>query len=107
MGPIVAAARAQLGTALNRAVIDTGGFRFGNVTDLRDVNFVPGGAKYGDLPGMLALGAPGAVFLAGEGSEGPEILQRMYRSVQAEKNVKTFENIQNIIRSQKLIFRQE
>src|SRR5205814_2285747 len=34
-GPWVAAARAQCGEAIDQAVIDTGGFRFGNVLDLR------------------------------------------------------------------------
>jgi hypothetical protein len=62
-GPIVAAARAVSGTAVDRAVIDTGGFRFGKVLDLRDPAFLPGGAKYGDVPGMLALASsPALVF---------------------------------------------
>ena len=58
-GPLVAAARAQSRDAVDRAVIDTGGFRFGKLLNIHDVDFLPGGAKYGDLPGMLALGAPG------------------------------------------------
>ena len=37
-----------------------------------DLNFLPGGAKYGDLPGMLALGAPGELWLAGEGPMGAD-----------------------------------
>jgi dienelactone hydrolase len=28
-------------------------FRFGMVKDVRDANFLPGGAKYGDLPGLI------------------------------------------------------
>ena len=66
--PIVAAARALAGDAIDRAAVDTGGFRFGKVLDYRDPQFLPGGAKYLDLPGMLALGAPHPLWLAGEGS---------------------------------------
>ncbi len=57
-GPIVAAARAVSGDAIDLAAIDTGGFRFANLLDYRDPQFLPGGAKYLDLPGLLALGAP-------------------------------------------------
>lgn len=31
----------------------TGGFRFAQVTDVHDPRFLPGGAKYGDLPGLI------------------------------------------------------
>lgn len=65
-GPIVAAARAVAGSAIDRIAVDTGGFRFARLTDYRDPNFLPGGAKYGDLPGLLALGAPGKAWLSGE-----------------------------------------
>ena len=68
-GPIVAAARAVAGEAIDRAAVDTGGFRFGNLLDYRDPQFLPGGAKYLDLPGMLALGAPHPLWLAGEDHE--------------------------------------
>jgi dienelactone hydrolase len=65
-GPIVAAARAVSGDAIQRAVIDTGGFRFGQVLNIHDPNFLPGGAKYGDIPGMLTLAAPAPTLLLGE-----------------------------------------
>jgi dienelactone hydrolase len=57
-GPIVAAARALAGDAIDRAAVDTGGLRFAKLLDFRDPLFLPGGAKYLDLPGLLALGAP-------------------------------------------------
>jgi hypothetical protein len=69
MGPVAAAARALSGDVVYRAAIDTGGFRFGNLADYHAVNFLPGGAKYDDLPGLLALNAPERLWLAGE-SEG-------------------------------------
>jgi len=77
-GPIVAAARALAGEAVDRAVVDTKGFRFGHVLDYRDPMFLPGGAKYLDLPGILALNAPHALWLAGEGRE-PEFVSTAYR----------------------------
>ena len=48
------AARCRAGEALHRAAIDTGGFRFLNVRELHHPDFLPGGAKYGDIPGMLS-----------------------------------------------------
>ncbi len=66
MGPIVAAARALAGNAIDRAAVNTGGFRFAQLLDYRDPQFLPGGAKYLDVPGLLALGAPHPLWLAGE-----------------------------------------
>ena len=77
-GPWVAAACAQARGAVERAAVDTGGFRFGQLLDVQDVNFLPGGAKYGDLPGMLAVAAPMRLWLAGEGREGPELVRKIY-----------------------------
>ena len=71
-GPIVAAARALAGRAIDRAAVDTGGFRFGKLLDYRDPMFLPGGAKYLDVPGMIALNAPHPLWLAGEGGK-PEV----------------------------------
>ena len=62
----VAAARAIAGSAIDRAAIDTAGFRFANVAKIDDPDFLPGGAKYGDLPGIIALSAPRPLWLAGE-----------------------------------------
>lgn len=89
-GPWVAAARAQSGGAINQAVIDTGGFRFGKVLDLHDPNFLPGGAKYGDLPALLALAAPERTWVGGENAEGLALAQTQYRAAGAEKNLTRF-----------------
>jgi len=72
-GPIAAAARAVSGHALQRAVINTGGFRFGKLIDIHDPNFLPGGAKYGDLPGMLGIAAPAPTLVFGEASAIPGV----------------------------------
>ncbi len=54
-GPIVVAARAVAGDAIDSAVADTHGFRFAKLLDFRDPQFLPGGAKYLDLLGLIAL----------------------------------------------------
>jgi len=63
--PIAAAARGVAGAAIDRTALDTGGFRFAEVADWRDPRFLPGGAKYLDLPGFLAA-HPLPLWLAGE-----------------------------------------
>ena len=55
--------------AIDRAVVDTAGFRFAGLKSIDDADFLPGGAKYLDLPGMLALSAPYPLWLAGEGAK--------------------------------------
>ena len=65
-GPIAAAARAVAGGAVDKAAIDTGGFRFASLNRFDDPMFVPGAVKYGDVPALLALNAPHKTWLAGE-----------------------------------------
>lgn len=79
--PWVVAARAVASEAVNAAAVDTAGFRFQRVSDIQAPEFLPGGARYLDLPGMIALGAPGALWLAGEGTEVsklPEAIRLAY-----------------------------
>ena len=83
-GPIAAAARAVAGEAIDRAAVDTGGFRFGKLLDYRHPMFLPGGAKYLDLPGMIALAAPQPLWLAGEGQETRDRGCRLSRPSQAD-----------------------
>jgi len=54
--PIAAAARAQAGRGLDRVALRLGDFRFGRILNLHSPDFLPGGAKYGDVDGLLALG---------------------------------------------------
>lgn len=65
-GHWVLAARAQAGDAVGRVLADTAGFRFARLTAFDDPDFLPGGAKYLDLPGIAALCAPGELQLHGE-----------------------------------------
>lgn len=83
-----AAAKAQAGEAVARLAIDTAGFRFAKLTDLAAPEFLPGIVKYGDLPALVALGAPGELWLAGETSESAPVVLATYRACgQAEKVV--------------------
>ena len=86
-GPIVTAAGVQLGPAVSKRVIDTRGFRFGQLGSVRDINFVPGAVKYGDLPAMLALSAPHPLWISGEGKDLPGLVHDVYQACSADKNL--------------------
>ncbi len=70
-GPLAAAALAVLPEKIESAALQTGGFRFGSVLELQSPSFLPAAAKYGDLPGALALARhqAGRLLVLGEGSE--------------------------------------
>ncbi len=89
-GHWVAAARAVAGRAIDRAAVDTGGFRFAEVAEFDDPEFLPGGAKYGDLPGMLALSAPEELWLAGESAKALELVKAAYQAAGAAAKLSVF-----------------
>jgi hypothetical protein len=64
-GPLATAAMA-VQPEIESAAVNLNGFRFGDVLDLQSPQFLPAAAKYGDLPGALALAAPRPVFVTGE-----------------------------------------
>jgi dienelactone hydrolase len=66
MGAVAAAARAATGNAIAKAAIDTQGFRFGQLLDYRHPMFLPGGAKYLDVPGLLCVASASPLWVAGE-----------------------------------------
>lgn len=66
MGAIAVAARATTGKAIAKAAVDTAGFRFGQLLDYRDPMFLPGGAKYLDVPGLLCVASAHPLWVAGE-----------------------------------------
>ncbi len=80
-GRFVAAAAAVAEGCVDRIAADTAGFRFAALTEIDDADFLPGGAKYLDLPGIAALAAPTAMWLAGEGNSAPAILAAAYAAV--------------------------
>ncbi len=65
-GPLVAAASALAGDAVDKSLIVSDGFRFENITSYRDPNFIPGAVKYGDLPGLLNLASSQQIWLVGD-----------------------------------------
>ena len=67
--PSLIPAAAIAGNALSSVAVDTAGYRYASITDIRDVNLLPGAVKYGDLPGLAALIAPVRLLLAGETTE--------------------------------------
>jgi dienelactone hydrolase len=79
-GHWVAAARAVAGSMVDEATIDTGGFRFARIAALDDPDLLPGGAKYLDLPGILALSAPCPMELCGEGDKAPAVVAAAYQA---------------------------
>ena len=94
-GHWVGLARAIAGDAVARTVVDTDGFRFANVEQLDDVDFLPGGAKYGDLPGLLALIAPHPMWLSGEGPSLPDMMEAAYQAAEANHGVTLFDGDPN------------
>ena len=89
-GRWVAAARALCYRTIDRTVVDTNGFRFANIDRFDHPDFVPGGAKYLDLPGMLALNARSPLWLAGEGANVPAIVAAAYEAAKANEDLTVF-----------------
>ncbi|MEC9096155.1 MAG: acetylxylan esterase, partial [Planctomycetota bacterium] len=87
-GPLAIAARAQARTVVTKMAANSNGFRFAKVTDIHSPNFLPGGAKYFDLPGMLAIATPNQTWLSGE-REVPEIVTKAYKTARASGQLNT------------------
>jgi len=85
--PWVAAARSQAGNAVSKVAVDTKGFRFASLADYHDPQFLPGGAKYGDVPGLLGLAAPGELWVAGETAESTSLASAVYKAAGAEQKL--------------------
>mgnify|MGYP002845627380 CR=1 FL=1 len=86
-GPLAIAARAQARTVVTKLAANSNGFRFATVTDIHSPNFLPGGAKYFDLPGMLAVATPNQTWLSGE-DDVPEIVAKAYKTARASGKLK-------------------
>jgi hypothetical protein len=86
--PAAILALSQAGGAIRKAAIDTHGFRFGKVADYLDAKFLPGGAKYGDVPGILSLAAPTSLLLAGESAESAALVKAAYAAAGPENGLK-------------------
>jgi hypothetical protein len=80
-------ARVQAGNAVDRIAVDTAGFRFQGVADIRSADLLPGAAKYGDLPGFLAVAAPGRIWLAGEKTDAIPSIKAAYQASGSSDNL--------------------
>jgi hypothetical protein len=80
VGPLAAAAVVQAGGTVDRAALDTGGFRFAELKDVYGINFLPGAAKYQDVPALLALAAPAQLWIAGEEEGAPPLVRAAYQA---------------------------
>ena len=73
---------------IHKLAANSNSLRFANVADIHSPNFLPGGAKYFDLPGMIAVAAPGHIWLTGE-SDTPDIVSRAYKAARATDHLNT------------------
>jgi hypothetical protein len=80
----------QTSLPIDSAIIDTAGFRFAGLNAIDDPDFLPGGAKYGDLPGIIALAAPRKLWLTGEGAEPPAVITAAYRAAGKPEHLTVF-----------------
>jgi len=92
-GAWVAAARAIAGSAIDRAAIDTAGFRFASVKSQQHADFMPGAVKYGDVPTLLALSAPHPLWLGGGNAASAAPVRAAYRTANAEDRLTITEPI--------------
>ena len=76
-GIIAAAACALAGNLVSSVAVDTEGFRFESITEIRDVNLLPGAVKYGDVPAILALCSPTKIGLVGETANSVGLMNSM------------------------------
>lgn len=89
-GPLVIAAVAQAKDAVTRTAVNTEGFRFADLKDIYDINFIPGAVKYDDLPGLLALTTSVRTWLAGESQEALPMVKAAFAAAGKPENLTIF-----------------
>jgi hypothetical protein len=83
-GPWALLARGLCGDAAARTAADADRFRFDRVRSAADEMMLPGALKYGGLPALAALAAPGELFVHNHGGTGVGgWLKAAYRSAGA------------------------
>jgi dienelactone hydrolase len=83
-----AGARALAGPEVTRAALDLGGFRFGQVDAIDSPDFLPGAVKYGDVPALLALSTPAALWVRDRSPDDLEITRRIYAVAGAQNGLR-------------------
>lgn len=82
--PAAALARAMAPERFEACILHTGGFRFADVPSIAHTHFLPGGARYLDLPGLLAVPAAGALTVLGESPESLAVTQQIFEGRAAD-----------------------
>ncbi len=72
---------------LKGIIVDTDGFRFHDVTDIRHPDLLPGAAKYFDLPGLLSLASPLPMLVFNENEESAKFVLDAYRKTNEQVNL--------------------
>lgn len=73
-----AAACVQSNGLVDAIAVNPNGFRFGQITEIRDPNLLPGAVKFGDLPALLALCAPTPLLVVGESDNTLQLTEKVY-----------------------------
>ncbi len=79
-GPWCLLARGLCGDAVARTAVEVGSSRFRDVKDVTDPLYLPGCLKYGDLPVLAALAAPGDLLLSASQGFDASWLRDAYRN---------------------------
>jgi hypothetical protein len=83
-GPWVLLARGLCGTGVARTAADCDGFRFEKVRTSDDEMMLPGALKYGGLPALAALAAPGELYVHNhQGTGSGKWLKAVYQAAGA------------------------
>jgi hypothetical protein len=83
-----ALARTAAGDVLDAAALVSGGARFADAREMDDPAFLPGSVRYGDLPALLALGAPGRLWIGGETEPSVALVRDAYEAAGAADAVR-------------------
>jgi dienelactone hydrolase len=84
-GPWVLLARGLCGDAVSRTAADGDSFRFDKVRTTSDEMMLPGALKYGGLPALAALAAPGELFFHNHrGTGSGQWLKTVYEAADAK-----------------------
>lgn len=77
-GLIAAAAAVVSGDAIKKLSIAETGFRFAQITEIRDPFLLPGAVRYGDVGGLLALRAPLPLQIRSDNGVQPALVSTTY-----------------------------
>jgi dienelactone hydrolase len=87
-GPWVLLARGMCGTAVERTAADLNRFRFDKVREVTDEMMLPGALKYGGLPPLAALSAPGELLIHNiRGTGMGQWVKAAYKAAGADKKL--------------------